>query len=84
MKNIQNFIYALLEDSFSDEEYQLSVYPVENGLYTEYWVAKIVDASAPNMPIFDGLEGNIQIYAHAKTMKKAIKKLDEICAQNMI
>ena len=84
MKNIQDFIYALLEDSFSDEEYQLSVYPVENGISTDYWVAKIVDTSAPNMPIFDGLEGHIQIYAQAKTMKKAIKKLDKICSQNMI
>ena len=84
MRNIQNFIYALLEDSFSDEQYQLSVYPVENGVSTDYWVAKIVDSTVPNMPIFDSLEGEVQIYAEGATMKKAIKKLDKICSQNMI
>ena len=82
MKNIANFLIELEDDSFGNEEYQLAVYPV--GMPNGYWVAKVVDATAPDMPIYDGLEGEIQIYATGQTMKKAVKKLDKICAQNMI
>ena len=78
MTNIQNFITFLEDDSPNNELFQLSVYPVEG-----YWVAIVVAADAPDMPIYDPLNGEVHIYAKAQTMKEAIEKLEKICSENM-
>ena len=78
MQNIEYFIKTLINDSFGHEEFQLSVYPIGNGM----WLAQINDANEPDIPIL-GTDGEVIMECHGDTASDAIAKLEILCFETL-